>query len=237
MLVAQESAYLPEQRDGVGNRFFRAANHAVKPVIDIRISGKPNMRKHTLGPLIGAISFFGLTTALAAEPVRPAPVAPAPRAAKPSVMDSASSKDLNTESVISSISAFDRTRPFPVGDKLAYFVNLKDGDKVNSPFRVAFVVSGMGVAPVKAGKLPGTGHHHILIDLPLPADIKAPIPFDKPDEYLHQHYKHFGGGETEAVLNLPPGKHTLRLLFADHAHVPYYIASKEIHIEVLKRAE
>lgn len=195
------------------------------------------MRKYTLGTLSGAMSFFALTVAaLAAEPARPVPTA-TPRAAKPSVMDSASAKDLDTESVISSISAFDRTRPFPVGDKLAYFVNLKDGDKVNSPFRVAFVVSGMGVAPVKAGKLPGTGHHHILIDLPLPADIKAPIPFDKPGEYLHQHYKHFGGGETETVLNLPPGKHTLRLLFADHAHVPYYIASKEIHIEVLKRVE
>jgi len=222
----------------MGKGVFQAATHAVKPVIDIGVSGKSNMRTHTLGPLIGAISFFGLAVvALGAEPARQLPTASTPRTAKPSVMDSASSKDLNTESVISSISAFDRTRPFPVGDKLAYFVNIKDGDKVNSPFRVAFVVSGMGVAPVKAGKLAGTGHHHILIDLPLPADIKAPIPFDKPDEYLHQHYKHFGGGETETILNLPPGKHTLRLLFADHAHVPYYIASKEIKIEVLKRSE
>lgn len=142
----------------------------------------------------------------------------------------------NTDSVISGISAFDRTRPFPVAAKLVYFVNIKDGDKVMSPFRVAFVVSGMGVSPVKAGKQDGTGHHHILIDLPLPVDIKAPIPFDKPDEFLHQHYKHFGRGETETVLSLPPGKHTLRLLFADHTHVPYYINSKEISIEVLKPA-
>ena len=71
-------------------------------------------------------------------------------------------------------------------------------------------------------------------DLPLPVDIKKAIPFDKPDEFQHQHYKHFGKGETETVLSLPPGKHTLRLLFADHAHVPYYINSKEISIEVLK---
>ena len=143
---------------------------------------------------------------------------------------------INTESVISSVSAFDRTRPFPVAAKLAYFVNIKDGDKVTSPFRVAFVVSGMGVAPVSAGKIEGTGHHHILIDLPLPVDIKKSIPFDKPDEVAHQHYKHFGKGETETVLTLPPGKHTLRLLFADNAHVPYYINSKEITIEVLKPA-
>lgn len=146
----------------------------------------------------------------------------------------ATSSAINTESVISGISAFDRTRPFPVAAKLVYFVNIKDGDKVTSPFRVAFVVSGMGVAPVKAGKLDGTGHHHILIDLPLPADIKKPIPFDKPDEYLHQHYKHFGKGETETVLSLPPGKHTLQLLFANYEHVPYYIDSKKLTIEVLK---
>lgn len=200
------------------------------------------MNKHSLGPIIRAISLVALyaasaSTTFAAESVRTPSTGKSSQPAKPSPLDFVSSKDLNTESVISSISAFDRTRPFPVGEKLAYFVNIKDGDKVNSPFRVAFVVSGMGVAPVKAGKLAGTGHHHILIDLPLPADIKAPIPFDKPDEYLHQHYKHFGGGETETILNLPPGKHTLRLLFADHAHVPYYIASKEIKIEVLKRSE
>jgi hypothetical protein len=142
---------------------------------------------------------------------------------------------INNESVISSISALERTRPFPVGHKTAYFVNIKDGDKVRSPFRAAFVVSGMGVAPVKAGKIDGTGHHHILIDMRMPADIKQPIPFDHPDEYLHQHYKHFGKGETETLLDLPPGRHTLRLLFADHNHVPYYITGKEITVDVLPK--
>jgi hypothetical protein len=138
------------------------------------------------------------------------------------------------ESVICSANASDRTRPFLVGEKTVYFVNLRDGDRVKSPFRVAFAVSGMGVAPVKAGALENTGHHHILIDQPIPVDIKAPIPFDKPDEREHQHYKHFGGGETETVLDLPPGRHTLRLLFADHQHIPYYMGSKEVTIEVLK---
>jgi hypothetical protein len=141
---------------------------------------------------------------------------------------------INTESVISDISALDRTRPFPVAEKIAYFVNLKHGDKVKSPFRVAFVVSGMGVSPVKAGKIEGTGHHHLLINMPMPADIKKPIPFDKPGEYANQRYKHFGKGETETILDLPAGKHKLRLLFADHEHIPYYIASKEIEIEVLE---
>lgn len=141
---------------------------------------------------------------------------------------------IDTDSVISEINAVDRTRPFKVGEKLAYFVNIKHGDKVKSPFRVAFAVTGMGVSPVKAGKIEGTGHHHILINMPLPVDIKQPIPFDKPDE-TRQRYKHFGKGETETVLDLPPGKHTLRLLFADHEHVPYYVTSKEIQIEVLDK--
>ncbi|HWX00459.1 DUF4399 domain-containing protein [Collimonas sp.] len=143
---------------------------------------------------------------------------------------------VDTDSIISTISASERTRPFPVGEKLAYFVNIKDGDQVRSPFRVAFAVTGMGVSPVAAGDIHDTGHHHILIDMPMPADIKAPIPFDKPNEYQHQHYKHFGNGETETLLDLPAGKHTLRLLFADHNHVPYYISSKEITVTVLDKA-
>jgi len=137
------------------------------------------------------------------------------------------------DSTICSVSALERTLPFAIGDKALYFVNLRDGDKVHSPFRAVFAVSGMGVSPVQAGHIEGTGHHHILIDLALPPNIKAPIPFDSPDEKQHQHYKHFGKGETEAVLELPPGHHTLRLMFANHLHIPYYIASKEINIEVL----
>jgi|GEM_PF-785806 len=149
--------------------------------------------------------------------------------------DKGADKHVDTDSIISTISASERTRPFPVGEKLAYFVNIKDGDQVRSPFRVAFAVTGMGVSPVAAGDIHDTGHHHILIDMPMPADIKAPIPFDKPNEYQHQHYKHFGNGETETLLDLPAGKHTLRLLFADHNHVPYYISSKEISVVVLDK--
>lgn len=157
--------------------------------------------------------------------------------AAPAVPATAKAADtrVDTDSIISTINASERTRPFPVGEKLAYFVNIKDGDQVRSPFRVAFAVTGMGVSPVAAGDIHGTGHHHILIDMPMPADIKAPIPFDKPNEYQHQHYKHFGNGETETLLDLPAGKHTLRLLFADHNHMPYYISSKEITVVVLDK--
>lgn len=170
--------------------------------------------QHGVTSLVALIAFSGV--AIAAEPAK-APL-------KSGAMD--------TDAAISDLNALERTRPFPVGDQRAYFVNIKNGDKVRSPFRVAFAISGMGVSPVRAGAIDGTGHHHILIDKPFPTDIKAPIPFDKADEYAKQHYKHFGKGETETILNLPPGKHTLQLLFADHNHVPYYIRSGQVAIEV-----
>ncbi|MFG6428747.1 DUF4399 domain-containing protein [Roseateles sp. LYH14W] len=105
-----------------------------------------------------------------------------------------------------------------------HFGNLKSGYRVRSPFWVEFGVRGMGVIP--AGNANDkAGHHHILIDTPLPRDHTAPIPFSAT-------HKHFGKGQTGAELDLPPGRHTLRLLFADHAHKPYFVFSNEIVIEV-----
>ena len=105
------------------------------------------------------------------------------------------------------------------------FSNLRNGHAVASPFLVEFAVRGMGVVP--AGKpLKGTGHHHILIDTRLPGSITDTIPFN-------DKHKHFGKGQTSTLLDLPPGKHTLRLLFADHEHRPYFVFSPEITIEVL----
>ena len=37
----------------------------------------------------------------------------------------------------------------------------------------------------------------------------------------------------EAVLNLPPGEHTVRMLSADHGHVPHFIYSNEQTVLVL----
>lgn len=104
------------------------------------------------------------------------------------------------------------------------FSNLRHGDSVRAPFLVEFAVRGMGVAP--AGKPhPGTGHHHLLVDTPLPAFVTEKIPFS-------DHHKHFGKGQTQAVLDLPPGPHTLRLLFADHEHRPHFVYSREITVNV-----
>lgn len=102
--------------------------------------------------------------------------------------------------------------PSPAGAKV-YFINLKDGDTVSSPFLVQFGLSGMGVAPAGVEK-PNTGHHHLLIDTSMTAEqMKEAIPADDT-------HKHFGGGQTEAMVTLPEGKHTLQLLLADWTHIP-----------------
>ena len=92
-------------------------------------------------------------------------------------------------------------------------------------FRVWFGLRGMGVAPADTDK-PNTGHHHLLIDTPLPP-LDEPIPHDK----THLHY---GLGQTEAVIELPPGTHTLQLLVGDAHHIPHEppVMSKKITIVV-----
>ncbi len=104
------------------------------------------------------------------------------------------------------------------------FSNLRSGVSLRSPFVVDFAVRGMGVVP--AGKvLAGTGHHHILVNQSLPPSVTEKIPFsDK--------HRHFGKGQTSTVLDLPPGQHRLRLLFADHDHRPYFVFSPEIVVRV-----
>ena len=103
--------------------------------------------------------------------------------------------------------------PSPAGAKV-YFINLKDGSEVTSPFLVQFGLSGMGVAPAGVEK-PNTGHHHLLIDTKLTdEEMKAPLPLDDT-------HKHFGGGQTETMVTLPPGQHTLQLMLGDWSHIPH----------------
>jgi len=110
---------------------------------------------------------------------------------------------------------------------VVYFINLKDGDSVKSPFKIQFGLSGMGVAPAGVEK-PNTGHHHLLIDTTLsPEQAKEPIPAD-------DHHLHFGGGQTETTLTLSPGRHTLQLVLADWSHIPFNppVVSPAITIDV-----
>jgi len=95
-----------------------------------------------------------------------------------------------------------------------YIINLKDGDVVTSPFKIQFGLTGMGIAPAGVEK-PNTGHHHLLIDTTLsPEELKQPIPADAK-------HVHFGGGQTETTVTLPPGRHTLQLELGDWSHFPF----------------
>ena len=93
-----------------------------------------------------------------------------------------------------------------------YFISPGDGESVESPVTVRFGLSGAGVAPAGVERA-GTGHHHLLIDTEL-ADPAVPVPSDA-------RHRHFGGGQTEVVLELEPGRHTLQLVLGDHLHVPH----------------
>ena len=95
-----------------------------------------------------------------------------------------------------------------------YIISPKDGDTVSSPFKVQFGLTGMGIAPAGVEK-PKTGHHHLIIDATLSAEeLKQPIAADAK-------HVHFGGGQTEAIVTLPPGQHTLQLVLGHWSHVPF----------------
>lgn len=119
--------------------------------------------------------------------------------------------------------AADRT-PAPEGASV-YIVSPADGATVSSPVTVVFGLKGMGVAPAGT-ESEKTGHHHLIIDAPLPP-ADEPIPAD--DNHVH-----FGGGQTEYTIELLPGTHTLQLLLGDLNHVPHdpVVASEPITITV-----
>jgi chemotaxis protein histidine kinase CheA len=95
-----------------------------------------------------------------------------------------------------------------------YIQNLKNGDTVTGPFKVLFGLSNMGIAPAGVEK-EKTGHHHLLIDTRLSAEeMTQPIASD-------EQHKHFGGGQTETTVTLPPGQHTLQLVLANWSHIPF----------------
>lgn len=115
----------------------------------------------------------------------------------------------------------------------AYFIGLEDGATVSSPLTVRFGLHGMGVAPAGVEK-DGTGHHHVLID-------RAPWGQGGDDSTIaanglpsDDHHRHFGGGQTETMLELPAGPHTLQLVMGDAYHVPLNpaVASPQITVTV-----
>ena len=103
---------------------------------------------------------------------------------------------------------------FIVSEATVYFININDGDVVESPVFIQFGLSGKGVAPAGIAK-ENTGHHHLLINVD-DLDLSRPIPSSK-------NHLHFGGGQTETSIDLPPGKYELQLLLGDMYHVPHSI--------------
>src|ERR1700758_2028755 len=117
--------------------------------------------------------------------------------------------------------------PSPPGAEV-YFVGLKDGDTIPTKSTIHFGLRGMGIAPAGTDK-PNSGHHHLIIDAPTPpADVQIPNDF--------QHL-HFGAGQTETELTLPPGEHTLQLVLGDKNHIPHNppVMSARIKVKVVEQ--
>lgn len=125
--------------------------------------------------------------------------------------------------VSTSTMALDRS-PSPEGAEL-YFLSPANGETITGPVTVVFGLKGMGVAPAGTDR-EHTGHHHLLINTGLPA-MDQPVPAD-------DNHKHFGKGQTQTTIELPPGKHTLQLLLGNHLHVPHdpVVASEVIEITI-----
>lgn len=117
--------------------------------------------------------------------------------------------------------------PWPANARV-YFIEPNNGAVITGKVTVKFGLSGMGVAPAGVDKA-NTGHHHLLIDADAPTgeQLNEPLPVDA-------HVRHFGGGQTETVLDLPPGRHTLQIILGDANHIPHNppLESGKIEIEV-----
>ena len=118
-------------------------------------------------------------------------------------------------------------RKSPKGAK-AYIISPKDGKTVGKKFTVRFGLKGMGIAPAAIDK-ENTGHHHLLIDVDKLPNLDLPL-------VATDNIRHFGGGQTEVQLELPPGKHTLQLVLGDWIHLAHDppVLSKKITITVGK---
>jgi hypothetical protein len=124
--------------------------------------------------------------------------------------------------IVSPAAAVEKSPP----DSRVYIVWPKNGTVIRGgKFWLRMGLRGMGVAPAGV-EVPGTGHHHVIIDSELPA-ADEPIPNDP-------NHLHFGKGQSEARIELPQGSHTLQLFFGDSGHVPHNppLASEKITITV-----
>lgn len=100
----------------------------------------------------------------------------------------------------------------PEGAKVV-FKNLKNDATISSPFKMEMgteVIKIDTAGPVVAA----SGHHHLFIDAEDSLAAGTVVPKDSA-------HIHFGKGQTEYALTLPPGKHKLTLQMADGLHRSY----------------
>ena len=111
-----------------------------------------------------------------------------------------------------------------------FFIDLQDGATIPSRAKIRFGAEGIAVTPAGTTSANG-GHHHLLVDTELP-----PLDREIPSDF---NYLHFGRGQTEVELSLPPGEHTLQLLMGDHEHVPHDppVVSPRIRVRVVGEAQ
>jgi Domain of unknown function (DUF4399) len=119
--------------------------------------------------------------------------------------------------------AFPQGKPAP-DDAYLYFVWPQDGTVIKGGFWCRFGLRNMGVTHA-GDDFANSGHHHLLIDVNEALDPNEAIPQDK-------NHLHFGTGQTEARIELPPGKHTLQLVLGDAKHFPFMppVVSKKITV-------
>jgi len=111
-------------------------------------------------------------------------------------------------------------------DALLYIIWPHDGQTIRGAFWCRFGLRNMGVTHA-GDAYANSGHHHLLVDVSEPLDPKQPIAQDKS-------HLHFGAGQTETHIELPPGKHTLQLVLGDAKHYPFdpLVVSKKITVRI-----
>lgn len=112
-------------------------------------------------------------------------------------------------------------------DAYLYFIWPQNNMRIRGAFWCRFGLRNMGVTHA-GDTYKNSGHHHLFIDVKEPLDPNVQIPADK-------NHLHFGAGQTEARIELPPGRHTMQLVLGDAEHMPFDppVVSQKINITVI----
>jgi hypothetical protein len=103
-----------------------------------------------------------------------------------------------------------------------------NGSRVSSPFTVRFRLVNYGVAPAGAN-IDKTGHFHLVVN-----DVAGAPGTVIPADSTHIH---FGKGQIEVSVSLPPGRHVLRAVLGDYQHkvISPALVSAPISVTVIGR--